>query len=64
MINYIGSGTLDNKIVVTATKGDISTHINASALTALKTIGWDSSVILIFNLNFKSINLKFLNKLD
>lgn len=45
MINYINSGTLENKIVITAAKGDVSTHITNAALDALKTIGWDSSVI-------------------
>lgn len=45
MIDYINSGVLDNTIVVTATKGDVSTHLNAIALTALQSIGWDPSVI-------------------
>lgn len=41
----MNSGTLSNKIVVTATKGIVSTNIDSSVLNALKSIGWDSSVI-------------------
>lgn len=54
MIDYINSGSLDNKIVITATMGDVSTHLNTVAFDALKIIGWDSSVNL-FNL-YKKIS--------
>lgn len=35
MIDYINSGTLDNKIIITATKGDVSTHLDPVAFNAL-----------------------------